>query len=67
MISLIDRGKDDKILLLKSLAFGSQDKVVFLGSGEFKGLAQELSLKVMELTAGKVVSKYDSTLGFRRN
>lgn len=26
MISLIDRGKDDKILLLKSLAFGSQDR-----------------------------------------
>lgn len=65
MISLIDRGKDDKILLLKSLAFGSQDRIIFLGSGEFKGLAQELSLKVMELTAGKVVSKYDSTLGFR--
>ena len=41
------------------------NKVVYLGSGCFQGLAQEASLKLLELTAGKVVTCFDSTLGFR--
>ncbi|OLQ93958.1 sugar isomerase [Vibrio ponticus] len=40
-------------------------RVIYLGSGGFQGLAQESALKLLELTAGKVVATYDSPLGFR--
>ena len=40
-------------------------KVVYLGSGGFKGIAEESALKLLELTAGKVVISFDSPLGFR--
>jgi fructoselysine-6-P-deglycase FrlB-like protein len=40
-------------------------RAVFLGTGPFLGTARESSLKVLELTAGKVVTSWDSTLGFR--
>ncbi len=40
-------------------------RAVFLGSGPFKGTARESALKVLELTAGRVVTAWDSTLGFR--
>jgi tagatose-6-phosphate ketose/aldose isomerase len=39
--------------------------VVFLGSGAYTPLAQEAALKLLELTAGQVVSFHDSPLGFR--
>ncbi|MEZ8738675.1 SIS domain-containing protein [Photobacterium swingsii] len=40
-------------------------RVIYLGSGGLQGLAQESALKLLELTAGKVVAAYDSPLGFR--
>lgn len=40
-------------------------RVVFLGSGPQFGTAKESHLKVLELTDGKVICKYDSYLGFR--
>ena len=40
-------------------------RVVYLGSSGFKGIAQESSLKLLELTAGKTVTAFDSPLGFR--
>lgn len=41
------------------------ERAVFLGAGPFTGTARELALKVLELTAGNVVTAWDSTLGFR--
>lgn len=41
------------------------ERVVFLGSGAFLGLAREAHLKLQELTNGKVICKFDSFLGFR--
>lgn len=41
------------------------ERVVFLGSSNLKGLAQELSLKLLELCAGKLPTLYDSPLAFR--
>jgi tagatose-6-phosphate ketose/aldose isomerase len=38
---------------------------VYLGSGPLAALAQESALKLLELTAGGVVSYHDSPLGFR--
>lgn len=56
---------DDKIDTIKQIANMDHKRIIVLGSGPFKGLAKELCLKVMELSRGLVVSKYDSTLGFR--
>jgi tagatose-6-phosphate ketose/aldose isomerase len=41
------------------------DRVVYLGSGPLTALARESALKLLELTAGQVVSYFDSALGFR--
>jgi tagatose-6-phosphate ketose/aldose isomerase len=40
-------------------------RIVYLGSGPLTGLARESALKVLELSAGAVVSYFDSSLGFR--
>ena len=50
---------------IKTLAAQSVERIVYLGSGGFKGLAQESALKLLELTAGKVIAIYDTPLGFR--
>lgn len=41
------------------------DRVVYLGSGVFKGLAREAALKLMELSDGAVVTAFDTAMGFR--
>lgn len=49
----------------RSLAATCPSRIVYLGSGVFNGLAREAALKVLELTAGRVIGIADSTLGFR--
>jgi tagatose-6-phosphate ketose/aldose isomerase len=51
--------------VLKSVAVKQYERVIYLGSGVFRGLAQEGSLKLLELTDGAAVSSFDSPLGFR--
>jgi tagatose-6-phosphate ketose/aldose isomerase len=51
--------------VITSLVRAQFDRVVYLGSGELKGLAREASLKMLELTDGRVVSIADAPLGFR--
>jgi len=51
--------------LVDELAARGYQRVVYLGSGSLAGLAQESALKLLELTAGGVVSYHDSALGFR--
>lgn len=41
------------------------DRIVYLGSGSLAGLTREAQLKVLELTAGKVATVFDSSMGFR--
>lgn len=41
------------------------DRVVYLGADAFFGLSREAQLKILELTAGKVTTLYDSPVGFR--
>lgn len=41
------------------------DRVVYLGSGSLGALTQEAQLKLLELTAGKIATGYDSSMGFR--
>lgn len=50
---------------LDSLVAQHVDRVVYLGSGALAGLARESALKLLELTAGRVVGYSESALGFR--
>ncbi|HKT56135.1 MAG TPA: SIS domain-containing protein [Microbacterium sp.] len=49
----------------RSYAEREYDRVVYLGSGPLTGLARESALKLLELTAGRIVGLHDSSLGFR--
>ncbi|NLC96128.1 MAG: SIS domain-containing protein [Erysipelotrichaceae bacterium] len=40
-------------------------RIVYLGSNVLKGIAQESALKMLELTSGKIVTLFDTPLGFR--
>ena len=51
--------------LIRSMVDQRFERVVYLGSNELCGLAQEAALKLLELTDGKVVAVFDSPLGFR--
>jgi len=50
---------------IRSLARAKKQRFVYLGSGPLVGLARESALKLLELTAGEVVTYFDSPLGFR--
>ncbi|WP_434997953.1 SIS domain-containing protein [Vibrio scophthalmi] len=50
---------------IKQLAQQPYKRLIVLGSGGFAGLAREASLKSLELSAGKVMTTFDSSLGFR--
>nr|WP_199066159.1 SIS domain-containing protein [Chromobacterium sp. ASV5] len=50
---------------LKALADNPPERIVYLGSNELKGIAREGALKMLELTAGRVVALFDSATGFR--
>lgn len=51
----------------RAAAFAAQhfERVVYLGSGVFQGLAREAALKLLELTDGSIPTAFDSALGFR--
>ena len=50
---------------MKMLAAKGYERVVYLGSHIFKGLAREAALKLLELTDGGVIAAYDFPMGFR--
>ncbi|MFT3761446.1 MAG: SIS domain-containing protein [Pseudoxanthomonas sp.] len=50
---------------LRELAAQGHDRVVYLGSGPFQGLAREAALKLGELSNGAVATCFESPLGFR--
>lgn len=41
------------------------ERVVYVGSGSLAGLTREAQLKLLELTAGKIATVFDSSMGFR--
>ena len=41
------------------------DRIVYLGSNNLKGVAQESALKICELTGGHVDTNFDTPMGFR--
>ena len=65
LASLAGQVLPGSVPLLQSLVSGNFTRMVYLGSKEFKGLAQEAALKMLELTDGKVVAIANSPLAFR--
>lgn len=57
---IIGRVGDLKVLV--DLDF---NRLVYLGSGALAALTREAQLKVLELTAGKIATMFDSSMGFR--
>lgn len=51
--------------VLEEIVAADFEKIVYLGTGSFYGLARESSLKLLELTQGEIVTRYDTPLGFR--
>lgn len=51
--------------VVEKLAAADFKKIVYLGSYSYFGIAKEATLKLLELTAGKIVTRYDTPLGFR--
>lgn len=41
------------------------NRVAYLGSGSLAGATREAQLKILELTAGKIATIFDSSMGFR--
>lgn len=48
-----------------ALATTAYSRVIYLGSGPLEALAREAALKVLELTAGRVLALANTPLGFR--
>lgn len=55
-------GRRDRI---QALVERRPKRIVYLGSGPLTGLARESALKMLELTAGRIDTYFDSALGFR--
>jgi tagatose-6-phosphate ketose/aldose isomerase len=56
---------ETELPMLGNLARAGFERVVYLGSQAFKGLAREAALKMLELSDGHVVALADTPLGFR--
>jgi tagatose-6-phosphate ketose/aldose isomerase len=55
----------DYTTVMRAVAAEGYERVVYLGSHIFQGLAREAGLKLLELTNGALVTMFDSPLGFR--
>lgn len=56
---------ETRVPLIEELAQAGYERVVYLGGQEFKGLAREAALKMLELSDGKMVALAETPLGFR--
>jgi len=56
---------ETRVPLIEELAQAGFERVVYLGGQEFKGLAREAALKMLELSDGNMVALAETPLGFR--
>jgi tagatose-6-phosphate ketose/aldose isomerase len=56
---------ESRVPFIAELAQAGFERVVYLGGQEFKGLAREAALKMLELSDGRVVALAETPLGFR--
>ncbi|PQQ24426.1 AgaS family sugar isomerase [Photorhabdus hindustanensis] len=65
MIALCERERGQWQAQVKRLACSGFKRMMCLGSSCFTGIAEEGALKMLELTAGHVATRYDSSMGVR--
>jgi tagatose-6-phosphate ketose/aldose isomerase len=68
VLTLADHGREALLVWeerLAALAQTAYTRVIYLGSGPFEALARECALKLLELTAGRVLALANTPLGFR--
>lgn len=65
--AMIDMGNQalTKEEVISNIVSSDFNRVVYLGSESLSGLTREAQLKLLELTAGKIATVFDSSLGFR--
>lgn len=63
--SLVEKNLDKIVANAEIVADLDIERIVYLGDGTSKGLAEEIALKVLELTGGKLASFFNTFLGFR--
>lgn len=65
--AMVDMGSQalTKEEIISNIVLSDFDRVVYLGSESLSGLTREAQLKLLELTAGKIATVFDSSLGFR--
>lgn len=61
----IDQNLKNNFRTLEKLANQNHTRLVFLGGGVLKGIAEESALKALELSAGEIATFYNTPLGFR--
>jgi tagatose-6-phosphate ketose/aldose isomerase len=61
----VDQVIGDYTDVLKDASEAGFERIAYLGSHIFKGMAREAALKMMELTNGAVVTLFDSPVGVR--
>lgn len=61
----MDENMNSYVAQIENIVNLDTERVVYLGGASNKGLAQELSLKLLELCAGKIPAIFDTPLGFR--
>lgn len=50
---------------LQDYLTGDFSRITYLGSGVLGGMAREAQLKILELTAGKIATSFDTSMGYR--
>ena len=66
VITAAERLANDNWSIASDIVSGYDfNRIVYLGANALKGIAQESQLKMLELTAGKVCTCFDSPMGFR--
>lgn len=58
-------GVIDRVNWIEDIIQTDFNRMVYLGSGSLAGLSRESQLKLLELTAGKITTVFDSSMGFR--
>lgn len=61
----IELNLKNNFLTLQKLANKNHTRLVFLGGGILKGIAEESALKALELSAGEIATFFNTPLGFR--